>query len=132
MHFDCVAPGIQDSHSIAVRAFQRVWNRANPSDHLTEYGVFGPQCSDRLLHSPAEGFAASLTPRILKLTNPTQMGKDVGAVQMALRSHGIDVGAADMVFSSRLDAAVRQFQQKNSLPCDGVVGAKVRGALGLA
>ena len=131
MHFDCIAPGIEDCHSIAVRAFQRLWNRIHPNDLLAEDGDFGPVCSDRLSHSPAEGFPQALVPRILRLTSPIQTGKDVGTLQLALRSHGIAIAKADMIFGSSLQMAVEEFQQQQGLTVDGVVGGQVRAILGL-
>lgn len=131
MHFDCLDQSIKDTRATAVVAFQKLWNQANPTDKLAEDGDFGIATSDRLLHSPAEGFPGGTIPRILCLTSPIQMGRDVGLLQLALRNHGIDVGKADMVFSANLQMAVEEYQGKNGLHVDGIVGGKVRQALGL-
>ena len=41
----------------SVRAFQRLWNRHNPDDRITEDGIFGDvETGPRLLRSPVEGF----------------------------------------------------------------------------
>lgn len=131
MHFDYLDQSIKDTRATAVVAFQKLWNQANPADKLLEDGDFGIGTSDRLLHSPSEGFPGVSMPRILCLTSPIQMGRDVGLLQLALRKHGIDVGKADMIFSPSLEMAVEEYQQKHNLHVDGIVGGKVRQALGI-
>jgi hypothetical protein len=53
VHFDHAggvdAPG--------VRAFQRLWNKNNPGDKITEDGLFGPQVEARIKITPRTGFA---------------------------------------------------------------------------
>jgi len=39
-----------------VRAFQRLWNRNNPDDQITEDGDYGPATQERLIKAPAVGF----------------------------------------------------------------------------
>jgi Synergist-CTERM protein sorting domain-containing protein len=39
-----------------VLAFQRLWNRNNPTDKISEDGSYGPQTESRLRASPATGF----------------------------------------------------------------------------
>ena len=40
-----------------VRAFQRLWNKHNPTDRIEEDGIFGEiETGPRLLRSPVEGF----------------------------------------------------------------------------
>lgn len=56
VHFDC--PG-SDMRSDSVRAFQRLWNRNNPSDMIAEDGIYGPQTEARLGQTPAGGFSTS-------------------------------------------------------------------------
>lgn len=131
MHFDFVGEGIKDIHSTAVLAFQKLWNQANPTDKLAEDGDYGAKTADRLLRSPSEGFPGLATPRILCLTTPTQMGKDVGALQLALRAHGVYIAKADMVFSPSLEGSVKEFQRKVGLPSDGIVRTKTRQMLGI-
>jgi len=55
VHFDFVQGG-QDIRSTAILAFQRLWNRSNPNDRITEDGLYGEQTAERLGNSPAEGF----------------------------------------------------------------------------
>lgn len=40
-----------------VKAFQRLWNRNNPGDQISEDGAYGPQTEARLKQAPATGFA---------------------------------------------------------------------------
>lgn len=47
---------------------------------------------------------------------------DVGIMQYKLKMLGYDVGNADMDFGNRTETAVKQFQAKNGLEVDGVVG----------
>lgn len=39
-----------------VKAFQRLWNRNNPGDQISEDGAYGPQTEARLKAAPATGF----------------------------------------------------------------------------
>lgn len=57
VHFDYVGSGAVDIRSLMVKAFQRLWNRNNPSDRIAEDGAWGPQTSARMDRSPAAGFA---------------------------------------------------------------------------
>lgn len=56
VHFDC--PG-GDMRNDSVQAFQRLWNRNNPSDRIAEDGLYGPQTESRLSRAPAGGFPVS-------------------------------------------------------------------------
>jgi len=55
VHFDHLASA--DIRGKDTLAFQRLWNRNNPSDHISEDGLYGPQTEARLKASPATGFA---------------------------------------------------------------------------
>lgn len=59
-------------------------------------------------------------------------GQDVKDVQYRLRQWGYYDGLIDGVFGGRTGTAVRQFQAKNGLPADGIVGTQTWQALGLA
>jgi hypothetical protein len=55
VHFDYYnSPDIRGKD---VLAFQRLWNRNNPGDKITEDGLYGPQTESRLRASPSTGFA---------------------------------------------------------------------------
>ncbi|CAF0823461.1 unnamed protein product [Brachionus calyciflorus] len=54
VHFNC--PGVALG-TTSVLAFQRLWNCNNPTDLLSEDGLYGPQTEARVLRSPANGFA---------------------------------------------------------------------------
>ncbi|MBC8028300.1 MAG: D-alanyl-D-alanine carboxypeptidase family protein, partial [Steroidobacteraceae bacterium] len=55
VHFDHLASA--DIRGRDTLAFQRLWNRNNPSDLIGADGIYGPQTEARLRRSPAEGFA---------------------------------------------------------------------------
>jgi MYXO-CTERM domain-containing protein len=56
-HFDYTGPGSVNLRGQDVLAFQRLWNRNNPSDKIAEDGDWGPQTEARMKKSPAGGFA---------------------------------------------------------------------------
>ena len=56
MHFDFAGGGTVDLSTLSVQAFQRLWNRNNPNDRITEDGSYGPATAQRLRNSPAGGF----------------------------------------------------------------------------
>lgn len=55
VHFDHLSSA--DIRGRDTLAFQRLWNRNNPSDRIAEDGAYGPQTEARLRRSPATGFA---------------------------------------------------------------------------
>jgi MYXO-CTERM domain-containing protein len=55
VHFDHF--GSLDIRGKDVLAFQRLWNRNNPGDKISEDGAYGPQTESRLRQSPSTGFA---------------------------------------------------------------------------
>ena len=57
VHFDYRGAGAVDIRPLAVKAFQRLWNRNHPNDRIAEDGVWGPATSSRMDRSPAGGFA---------------------------------------------------------------------------
>jgi hypothetical protein len=61
VHFDYRGSGAVDIRPLAVRAFQRLWNRNNPSDRIGEDGQWGPATASRMEKSPANGFAIGPT-----------------------------------------------------------------------
>lgn len=58
-------------------------------------------------------------------------GQDVRDVQYRLRQWGYYDGLVDGIFGPRTSAAVRQFQARNGIPADGIVGTATWQALGL-
>lgn len=54
-HFDHLAS--PDLRSINVEAFQHLWNLNHPEDTISEDGIYGENTAERLLKSPAAGFA---------------------------------------------------------------------------
>lgn len=65
---------------------------------------------------------------ILCKTSPLTIGRDVKAIQEALQRQGFDI-EADGKFGKKTEEAVRQFQRKNGLAEDGIVGNATRMAL---
>ncbi|MFP4121935.1 MAG: peptidoglycan-binding protein [Coleofasciculus sp.] len=128
-HFDYIRGG-RDIRSLAVRAFQRVWNRYNPQDRIAEDGGYGPATERRLNRSIIGGFGEVWQGfEIIKLTSPYMHGKDVRKIQQALADAKIDVGV-DGVFGPGTQAAVKLFQKARNLITDGVVGPATLVQLG--
>lgn len=59
VHFDHLSS--PDIRGKDVLAFQRLWNRNNPADKISEDGAYGPQTEARLKAAPATGFAKGPT-----------------------------------------------------------------------
>ena len=92
----------------------------------------GPATLSRLRYAPAEGFPGLAgCPRLLRLTEPLQVGDDVGELQLALKKAGIVNFKADKVFGPSTAAAIAQFQRSRSLIVDGLPGPATLKALGL-
>ena len=58
-------------------------------------------------------------------------GEEVRQLQTKLKRWGYYSGAVDGIFGSGTEAAVKQFQRKNGLTVDGIVGTATAKALGL-
>jgi soluble lytic murein transglycosylase-like protein len=68
--------------------------------------------------------------RYLRYTLPLMRGEDVLEIQQRLLDLGyVEVGEPDGLFGRRTDAAVREFQQRNGLEVDGIVGPRTYEAL---
>ncbi len=63
---------------------------------------------------------------------PGSSGETVRQIQTNLKKWGYYTGAVDGIYGTKTTAAVKQFQRKNGLTADGVVGAKTLAALGLS
>lgn len=131
MHFDAL--GCDDISDISVLAFQKLWNSCRPKDRIAEDGGMGPATLSRLRYAPAEGFpGVEECPRLLRLTEPYQIGDDVGELQLALKKAGIANFKADKVFGPSTAAALVQFQKSRALIADGIPGTATLKALDLA
>jgi uncharacterized protein (TIGR03382 family) len=73
VHFDHLAS--PDIRGQDVKAFQRLWNRNNPADKISEDGAYGPQTEARLKQSPATGFPAGAV-----CGNTRTLGADVVSI----------------------------------------------------
>lgn len=130
VHYDCIAPGIQPLHQIAVQAFQLIWNLRRPNDLIATDGDFGAITASRLRYAPAEGFSGLEIPRVLQLTVPQQIGNDIEVLQLALGKAGVST-TVNKVFGEDTDRAVRQLQAINKVVVDGIVGTQTRQILQL-
>jgi peptidoglycan hydrolase-like protein with peptidoglycan-binding domain len=131
VHFDYVGSGTKDLRSVAVKAFQQLWNRNNYNDQIAEDGIWGISTLRRLQRSPVKGFGKSIyNYRILRLTQPFMQGKDVRQVQEALAERGFDL-EVDGIYGPSTQTTIRQFQKKNDLTVDGMAGPETISALGL-
>ena len=54
VHFDYLAAA--DIRSQNLQAFQRLWNRNNPSATISEDGIYGPATENALYNSPCDGW----------------------------------------------------------------------------
>jgi len=108
----------------AVRQFQQ--QRGLPVDGIV--GGSTRAALSAVRSSPA--IAPSEPVRVLRLENPPLRGNDVRLLQGALRKAGERVGT-DGVFGPATERAVKEFQQRQGLTPDGIVGTATRSALGL-
>lgn len=112
MHYDHLSAG--NITPLSIIAFQQIWNECRPKDKLLTDGEMGVATLSRLRHAPAEGFPDIDPVRILCLTEPVQIGDDVGKLQIALRDRGYDIGKADKIFGMATQVALLQFQKIQS------------------
>ena len=66
--------------------------------------------------------------RLLFLTTPYMRGNDVKKMQQALAKAGFSI-IVDGVFGPHMYETVRQFQEKNNLAIDGIVGKNIRAMI---
>jgi len=64
-----------------------------------------------------------------RLLREGSQGDQVKALQDILRQQGFDAGEPDGVFGKRTDQVVREFQAKNGLSADGIVGPDTQAML---
>lgn len=61
VHFDYRGSGAVDIRPLAVKAFQRLWNRNHPGDRIGDDGAWGPITAARMDRAPAGGFDTGAT-----------------------------------------------------------------------
>ncbi|HEY9751326.1 MAG TPA: peptidoglycan-binding protein [Coleofasciculaceae cyanobacterium] len=120
-----------DIRNTATLAFQRLWNRNNPSAQIAEDGDYGPTTESKLKVSPTNGFKTApwdQKPRLLRLSTPRLEGSDVERLQTALNKAGFNL-VVDAEFGPGTDKAVKEFQKQKKLVADGIVGPNTLSAL---
>ena len=130
-HFDYVRGGTQDIRSLAILAFQKLWNKNNFNDPIAEDSIYGRQVEARLNKAPIEGFGVipiGGTFRTLRLSRPLMQGQDVRELQEALNAQGFDL-TVDGFYGAATEKAVRTYQQQQGLIADGIFGSASRNKL---
>jgi cytoskeletal protein RodZ len=83
--------------------------------------------------TPATTTAKTPTATVPTATlHPGDTGTQVKQLQQALNSLGYDVGTPDGVYGPKTEAAVKEFQTKQNLTADGIVGPQTLRALSAA
>lgn len=128
-HFTYRGGGRDDIGDIGVKAFQRLWNKNNPTDMITADGDFGPQTAEKMNRAPVDGFPPK---RLLKLATPPLQGDDVRKVQQALVNVKL-LANADVtgIYDNKTADAVGKLQQERGLSVDKIVGSSTRRELGI-
>lgn len=125
-HFTYVGGGTKGIRNNAIKAFQRLWNKNNPDDKILEDGIYGNNTEARINRTSVKGFSIApwdTQPRILRFSRPISEGSDVLKVQQTLKDKGFDL-VADGLFGEGTAIIVKQFQEKEGLVADGIVGSK--------
>ncbi|MBL4637198.1 MAG: M15 family metallopeptidase [Kofleriaceae bacterium] len=101
-----------DMRGLDVHAFQRLWNRNNPSDTISEDGEYGPNTESRLRKSPAAGFSIG----------PSCAGSDAAnwVGDSCESDAGCELPNGDGSCSSWFDANSDQLQGMCTSSCNGV------------
>jgi hypothetical protein len=127
MHFD-YASGGEDLGRLQTLAFQKLWNRHNPSDRIAEDGAYGPATDRCLGQSPIDGFGA------VEVLQRGNFSDEVGELQLRLRSVlglGVEYLAADCKFGPATERYVTEFQKSVGLPPTGIADVETFKRLGL-
>jgi hypothetical protein len=82
-------------------------------------------------HLTSAGMAPPDQPRLLMLKSPVMTGDDVRAVQQALNQRNHAGLAADAAYGPLTRVAVLNWQRREHLEADGIVGPQTRSSLGL-
>lgn len=120
-------PGTQFSSEVCVR------NGATLLPVANRTGSWLQLSSGRWVYGPYTTDGNSSTGGVTLLRKGTR-GETVRKVQLRLLDFGYSVGAsgADGIYGNGTERAVRQFQAKNGLSADGIVGSRTLKLLGLS
>ena len=130
-HFTYRGDGIKDIRKYAIEAFQKLWNQNNPNDKIDEDGIYGNNTEARINKTSVKGFNIApwdTEPRLLRVSRPMMEGSDVIKLQKALQNKGFDI-FPDGLFGNGTASIVKQFQTREGLVPDGIVGSETREAL---
>jgi murein L,D-transpeptidase YcbB/YkuD len=116
--------GRDDVGELGVKAFQRLWNRYNPTEKMTVDGGFGPQSAEKMNRSPIAGFS-----RVWIFRSGDQ-GDEIKRIQQALTNVGFKTPITG-IFDAKTSESVKKFQDKKGLGADGVVGPRTLKELGV-
>ncbi|MEW9122747.1 MAG: spore cortex-lytic enzyme [Thermotaleaceae bacterium] len=108
-------------------------------------GIFGQQTYRAVVDFQrknglkADGIVGAQTKRALGITTPTpaarggtaQVNETVRIAQQKLKQWSYYKGAVDGIYGNLTGQAIRDFQRKNGLTVDGVIGPQTRRALGM-
>jgi len=87
----------EDMRALGVKAFQRLWNRQNPNDRISEDGIYGNNTASRIRQAPLAGFAAGTScspadnPVVDAPTNPDPVDTRPSGEEVALDQLSKDV-----------------------------------------
>lgn len=112
VHYDYTAGGTRDIRGTAVLAFQKLWNRHNPGDRISEDGSYGPQTEARLRSSPTGGFSGNNpcgqapTPRNMNFDMISASIRDISGQPRDLVAEGTSQGIFDALEGQTLEIDV--------------------------
>lgn len=93
--------------ALSIKAFQRLWNRANPSDRISEDGVYGNNTASRLARAPLSGFSTGTscgTASQPEPETPPVSGEERTVEELTNEARGLRVSSSTKVWRTTLSA----------------------------